>query len=192
MNNEIQFLKELNKFKLIKRHTHNPDGKLESDSDHSWHLALFIIIFKKELTTKYNYEKLLEIALTHDLPEIYTGDFHPFGQAPKNKQELEEKAAKKLYSILEENKKEQFLNLHYEYENQETKEAKLIKALDKLMPLITEIMLFDTKTENAYLNINIDEKTAKEYISKFCNDELSQEILEILFQEAKTKNIFYK
>ena len=67
----LSFLKEIEKFKLIERRVYCSDLKRkESDAEHSWHLAMFIILFEKDIAKNLDIAKMLKMALIHDLAEI--------------------------------------------------------------------------------------------------------------------------
>ena len=120
-------------------------GRYESVADHSWRLALLIILFADKLSQSFNTEKALKIALVHDLPEVIAGDESPMGQDGTGldtyaydkqkadaRSEKERKAAEQLFGNLDDKKRSELLGLWHEYENQESFEAKVIKALDKI------------------------------------------------------------
>ncbi len=165
IDKKIEFLNKIEKFKIINRKIKKIDLNSETNSDHSWHLAMYILIFKDELKElNLDYTKMLEIALIHDLPEIYTGDIFSFDKKGKEKEikENEFKAAEKLFSFLNEKEKSRLLNLFEEYENKKTKESCIVNAFDKIQPdnlnistrgqnwkemKITKKMLIDYKKE---------------------------------------------
>ena len=75
----LDFLKEVEKFKLVKRQTYLSNLEKESASDHVWHLCIFILMFKEELKG-IDILKALKIAMIHDLGEIYSGDTFAFSK----------------------------------------------------------------------------------------------------------------
>lgn len=90
----INFLKEIEKFKTCERTCQTTrDGRAESDAEHSWHLAVFLILIENKLDN-IDFAKLLKIALIHDLPEIYAGDTNPYRGDTNNKEEKEKKQLK--------------------------------------------------------------------------------------------------
>ena len=46
-----------------------------------WHLALFILCFEHKLPKELDRLKLLKLALTHDIVELYAGDTFAFDKA---------------------------------------------------------------------------------------------------------------
>jgi len=130
----IDFIKEIEKAKLVWRKLYLSDGKTrEDDAQHSWHLAMMIICFKDELGIKFNIGKAIKLALIHDLVEIYTGDdWHTTKKERQVKSANEEISAKKLFGLLPPDLEKEFYDLWKEYEDGETIEAKITKGLDRV------------------------------------------------------------
>lgn len=131
----LSFAEEIEKLKHVKRiNTLSDRSRQESDAEHSWHLAMIVLLLKDELGTKFNIEKAIKIAITHDLIEIYTGDTWPSNsKEKKEKKRREEKAAKKLFSRLPQDLKKEMEGYWREYEDAKTKEAKVVKGFDKIV-----------------------------------------------------------
>lgn len=135
----LSFLKEIEKLKLIERQTYLSSYRRENDAEHSWHVAMFIVLFEKDFPG-FNTKKMLKMALVHDLVEIYAGDTFSFDHVARmDKEEREKKAAKKLFGKLPRNLQKEFRNLFEEYENRRTKEAKLVQSFDKIQPILQGI-----------------------------------------------------
>jgi putative hydrolase of HD superfamily len=130
----LDFIEEIEKLKHIKRiNTLSDKSRQESDAEHSWHLAMMVLLLKDELGVKFNVEKAIKIALVHDLVEIYAGDMWPADEKEKQeKKKREEKAAEKLFSQLPDNLQEEIKGYWLEYEGADTPESKVVKALDKI------------------------------------------------------------
>lgn len=131
----LGFVEEIEKLKHIKRiNTLSDLSRQESDAEHSWHLAMIILLLKDELGEKFNLEKAIKMALVHDLVEIYTGDMWPENEKQKQeKKEREKKAAARLFSQLPSDLKKEIESYWQEYEDAKTNEAKIVKALDKIV-----------------------------------------------------------
>ena len=129
----------------------------ESVAAHSWGLALLCIeLAPKEL----DMERVLSLALIHDLPEVRVGDITPHDGIPKaEKQKLELEAAQKLLPP-------KFYVLWLEYEKNQTPEAQFVHQIDKLEMLI--------QAENYAKNVDTSEfiASAKKKLGnnfpKFC------------------------
>lgn len=141
MQNKIQqilaFMKILDKVCLVKRATLLSDGTSETDSSHSFKLAWLLMIIYPYLQHKYNYTRLLELALVHDIAEAETGDCPKAVQRanPEKKKlkDAQETAAMEKYkNILPPELGVRVFDLWREYEEKQTPEARLVSALDKI------------------------------------------------------------
>ena len=135
---EIQAIKNaitlLGKFKDLKRTgwKKRQVEQPESDAEHSFSLALLVML---TVPSELNRQKCLEMALIHDLAEIYAGDLTPDDTvAPKEKHRLEMQAMKRISQELS---VPYFEELFSEFEAQQTPEARFVKALDKLDTVLT-------------------------------------------------------
>lgn len=138
----LTFLQEIDKLKGIKRRSKiGCEDREETVAEHSWHLALFVFLFARELETEVDLEKVLLLALIHDLVEIYAGDTFAFDEeGQKDKGEREEEAARKLFSLLPADREEELHALWQEFESGQSKEALFTRALDKLQAVNENIL----------------------------------------------------
>lgn len=109
----------------------------ESSADHSWRLALMVLIFAEELKLKINLEYALKLAIIHDLPESITGDIPANrtmvdGELKKEKLKNEIKAIERLKSLLPEFQGDEIQKIWNDFEFLKSEEAKFVNALDKL------------------------------------------------------------
>ncbi|MFY9484424.1 MAG: HD domain-containing protein [Patescibacteria group bacterium] len=139
-------LKELERFRGQFYWRNYPQrDRYESVADHTWRIALFLILIKDFLKRKIDLTKALQMIVVHDLPEIVTGDESPLGDdgtgkktyafdplKAKKRHANEKKAAKHLFGQLPKEQKQRLFELWLEYEEQKSFESKLIKSLDKL------------------------------------------------------------
>jgi 5'-deoxynucleotidase YfbR-like HD superfamily hydrolase len=108
----------------------------ESVAEHSFRTAFIAMLIGDalELDTK----KLLKMALLHDLPEILTGDITPHDKLSTTmKSENEHAAIKQLLKGIPGGKN--YIDLWIEFENQNSQEAKIIKAIDKFEMLVQAV-----------------------------------------------------
>lgn len=184
----ISFLKEIEKFNSIERATYTSSNKKETDAEHSWHLAMFLVIFEKELPKGADMVKMLKLALMHDLVEIYCGDTFLFDkEARKGKKERESVAARKLFSKLPEDLNIEFNSLFNEYNEAATKESKIVKSFDKLQAILQNIC----SNGRAWKKDNITFDDVNSVKRNFMeHDRNILEIYEKLMQEASKSNIF--
>ncbi len=140
MEKIFDFLQQIEKLKSTLRYNLSTSGRKESSAEHSWRLALMTFIIAKEFELSLDVHHAVKLALTHDLAEALTGDIDAIliaeGKASKKeKEKLELAAITKLKEILPELHGKEIYNLWLEYNNNKTREAKFIKALDKLETL---------------------------------------------------------
>lgn len=102
----------------------------ESVADHSYGTAIMAMV----LSDLHNLdtEKILKMALLHDLAESITGDFMPEEISKENKKNAEDDAMKEIFSKLPINLAEQYDNIWQEYIQANTKESILVHEIDKL------------------------------------------------------------
>ena len=68
---QLAFSLEIDKVKNILRQTHlSGHGRRENDAEHSWHLAMLAMILEEYSAEKIDIERVLKIALVHDLIEV--------------------------------------------------------------------------------------------------------------------------
>ena len=119
------------------RHSWLSNGRQESVAEHSWRMCLMLILIEPRIPKPFNYLRALKMAVVHDLVEIYAGDVPVFefsGSVEKQmlKKQNEAHAMERIYNELDKDLGDELKNLWLEYEENETKEAKVVKALDKL------------------------------------------------------------
>ena len=142
-NSDINLEKLLNFFaiagKLKKTIRFGAAKKIEGDSsaDHSWRLALMVFMVAQESKLKVNKEKAMKIALVHDIAEGITGeiDYRDVfcGKITKKRKNAGEKRAmQKIKKTLPPSLGREIYALWNEYENSLSREAKFVKALDKI------------------------------------------------------------
>ena len=102
----------------------------ESVADHSYETALMAMIFSD--THNLDTEKILKMALLHDLAESITGDFMPGEISQENKRTSENEAMKEILSKLPENIAFKYQNIWDEYTKADTPESILLHDVDKL------------------------------------------------------------
>lgn len=137
------FLLELDKLKAVQRRNYiNHDGviktRLENSAEHSWHLAIACWAVAEKFRLKLNHERLLKMALVHDLGEIDAGDTFLFDKARTTAPQAERVGLERLQHHAG-NGIGDLLKLWDEQENGDTPEAKLIKVVDRILPFLLNI-----------------------------------------------------
>ena len=102
----------------------------ESVADHCYSMAAMAMLFSdlKKLDTR----KIIKMTLLHDLAEAITGDLTPEDTTKSKKEKMENRAMKKILANLPKSLKSQYAKLWTEYQQNNTKEAKLLHQIDKL------------------------------------------------------------
>lgn len=105
----------------------------ESVSDHMYRMAIMsFLLTGREEGTNINRDRCIKLALVHDMAECIVGDITPFdGVSKEEKHRREKQTMEYLSSLVGEEVGKEFLLLWQEYEDQETKEAKFVKDLDR-------------------------------------------------------------
>lgn len=138
LDKQMEFILEVDKIKTINRQTYITGGvRKENDAEHSWHLALMVLLLSEYANEKIDVLKTMSMVLIHDMVEIDAGDTYAFdsvGAASKEEREL--KAADRIFNILPKDQAEYFRKLWDEFEEGETMESKFANALDKIQPIL--------------------------------------------------------
>jgi putative hydrolase of HD superfamily len=109
------------------------EGTRESVADHSFAVAI-LALYEGE-RRGYDLEKILKLALIHDLEEAITGDFTPRDKArlgPTMVQKAREKAIRELVSKLPRKVQTSYLGLWTDLRERRSMEARLVHQLDKV------------------------------------------------------------
>ena len=131
------------------RHCTTSRGRTESVAEHSWRISLMALLLRGEFP-ELDMRKVTDMCIIHDLGECFTGDIPTFLKTDEDRQ-TEDSLLSRWVASLPPEVSERLAALYDEMEKQETAEAKLYKALDKLEALIqhNESPL-DTWSENEY------------------------------------------
>lgn len=138
LKRQLNFALEIDKEKNIFRHTRlSGHGRRENDAEHAWHMSVMAYLLKEYANEEIDIGRVMIMCLIHDIVEIEAGDTYAYDDEKKKTQKLREDAAKeKLYSMLPEDQKEEFIALFDEFEECRTAEAKFARSMDNLQPLI--------------------------------------------------------
>lgn len=132
----LAFIKKAEGLKNTLRHSFTSNSRQESAAEHSWRLCLFIMACAPWFRN-LDCEKLLRLAVIHDLAEAVCGDTPAICRENKEIKAVRERAAlAEICSTLPEGLRKEMLSTWEEYESANTDEAKLVKGLDKLETLI--------------------------------------------------------
>ena len=138
LKQQIDFIKEIDKVKYIQRKTKlfNSD-RHENDAEHSWHLAMMVLVLAEHSNEPIDVLKVLKMVLIHDIVEIDAGDTFLFDTNTDHDNRAEElDAAKRIFGLLPDKMASEFISIWHEFETQETPESKFANAIDNLEPMI--------------------------------------------------------
>jgi len=188
---QIGFIIEIDKLKTIIRkarlvHQH----RLENDAEHSWHLALMVMVLSEyanlEPNCSLDINKVLQLVLVHDIVEIDAGDVFSYANFdPAEKHHKECLAADRIFNLLPPDQAQYFRDLWDEYEVQETVEAKFARTMDRLQPFLQNYYTdgytwrkYDITVDRVRNHILRDMKPGSDVLWRFIDDLLSEAVSE--------------
>ena len=181
----LEILHVAERLKDTPRHCTTTNGRPESVAEHSWRVSLMASLLRHEFPD-LDMDKVVNMCLIHDLGECFTGDIPAFVKTDADRK-TEDALLDQWVKSLPEELSSDISALYKEMEAQETAEAKLYKALDKLEALIqhNESPL-STWSENEYeLNKTYAFETVS--FSKWLTD-LREEILKDTIEKLEKES----
>ena len=124
----LELLHVAERLKDTPRHSWTSAGRRESVAEHSWRLAV-MAWFLRDRFPEADWEKVLAMAVLHDLGEAFTGDIPAFVKTDGDR-EVEAGEMERWCD------REELRALFREMEALDTLEAKIVKALDTLEVLV--------------------------------------------------------
>ena len=145
----LEILHVAERLKDTTRHCTSSHGRPESVAEHSWRASLMALLLRGEFP-ELDMDKVTEMCLIHDLGECFTGDIPAFVKTEADR-ETEDSLLARWVAALPKETSDHLAALYAEMDAQQTAEAKLYKAIDKLEAVIqhNESPL-STWTENEY------------------------------------------
>lgn len=133
------FLLELDALKRVNRRSYvTQTTRKENSAEHSWHLAMACWSIAELFALDVNHEKLLKMALVHDLGEIDAGDTFLYADT-RTDAHVEERAG---IARLQRERGNGISDLSEVWEAQETgssKESQLLRVVDRLLPFLLNL-----------------------------------------------------
>lgn len=130
----LNILSVAEKLKCHTRHCSTSSGRQESVAEHSWRTALMAMLTANAFP-EADIDKVIRMCLIHDLGEAFTGDIPSFDKTEADSK-TEELALRQWVQTFPSPEREEWLALYEEMEAQQTQEARIYKALDKLEAVI--------------------------------------------------------
>ena len=136
---------------------------VESVADHSWAVAVLAWLLAAE-DPALDRDKVLRLALIHDLAEAITGDLTPYGESDgtatflnqrhvrtdadaRAKHEAEQAAIDQLAALLPDGAAAELRALWAEYAARETPEARFVKEVDRLETYLQSLRYLEANPE---------------------------------------------
>lgn len=139
MSEVTNFFLELDALKHIQRRSYITGGeRLENSAEHSWHLAMACWNIAEYFQLDVDMAKLLQYALVHDLGEVDAGDTFLYSTDRKSANQAERQCVER-FSAHSGNHIDTLLTVWDEQEFGHSTEAKLMKAVDRLLPFLLNI-----------------------------------------------------
>ncbi|MBL9052289.1 MAG: HD domain-containing protein [Tabrizicola sp.] len=146
LEQQFAFLNEADRLKSVLRATTLVGGsRPENSGEHSWHLALYALVLADQAGPGVDINRVIRMLLIHDLVEIDVGDvpIHSAnGQAhgSAETQAAEAKAADRIFGLLPPDLGRDLRALWEEFEAAETPDARFAKSLDRVQPVMANLM----------------------------------------------------
>ena len=143
---QFAFLNEADRLKSVLRATTLCDGsRPENSGEHSWHLALYALVLADQAGPGVSIDRVIRMLLLHDLVEIDVGDVPIHSQngtahGSATTQAAEAKAAERIFGLLPADLRDDLRALWQEFEAAETPDAVFAKSLDRVQPVMANLM----------------------------------------------------
>ncbi len=157
LTNINDFLLKLDGLKSINRKTYiNGGERVENSAEHSWHLAMACWVFAETFNANgqdYDINKIIKLALVHDIGEMYAGDTFLYADTRSTAHVAERPGIEQLVAH-EGNPINDLLLLWDEQEFGSSKETKLLKVVDRLLPFLHNM----TSNGKAWQDMDVHKK----------------------------------
>lgn len=138
LDRQIEFLLEIDKLKSVFRRSYLLSGERnENSAEHSWHVAMLAMILAEHVEEDVDLSRVVKMLLIHDIVEVDAGDTLVYDTAAAAKKaESEKRAADRIFGLLPDDQRSEFVECWEEYEESQTPEARFAMAVDRLMPML--------------------------------------------------------
>jgi putative hydrolase of HD superfamily len=143
------------------------------------------LLLEEHASSAIDMLKVIKMLLIHDLVEIDAGDTWLYEENQESKLEDEMKAAIRLFSILPENQKDEYVKLWHEFESRSSEEAKFASAIDGIQPLLNHVVTGNP--EDGVIPLE-KVRSKKMYISEFTPKLWN--LVEELIEESVSKGLY--
>ncbi|MCB1827559.1 MAG: HD domain-containing protein [Coxiellaceae bacterium] len=189
LTQQLNFLKEIDALKTIFRHSNliADKDRFENSAEHSWHLALYVMVLHEYANARINITRVLKMVLIHDIVEVDAGDTYCYDtEGLKDKAEREQKAADRLFGLLPSDQAQEFRSLWDEFEASETMDAKFAQTIDRMQPMLHNY----TTGGGSWLRHNIAKKTVMARMNRLMEGStVIAEFVQTLIDDAVAKKM---
>lgn len=186
----LDILHVAERLKDTPRHCTTSRRRRESVAEHSWRVSLMAFLLRSEFP-QADMDKVTRMCLIHDLGECFTGDIPTFLKTAKDN-EIEESLLGRWIGSLPEGPAGEMQALLAEMETQQTLEARIYKALDKLEAVIQHNESpIDTWADNEYeLNKTyaFDTVAFSDWLTRLREEILKDTLVKIEEERGKSGN----
>jgi putative hydrolase of HD superfamily len=143
LDSQVAFLLEADRLKTVLRQSTLTDRtRRENSAEHSWHLALMALVLADHAPPGADLSRVMAMVVLHDLVEIDAGDLSVYAaEAEQARQARAERAAAdRLFQMLPPPQAASLRALWDEFEERATAEAKFARALDRLQPMLINMV----------------------------------------------------
>jgi putative hydrolases of HD superfamily len=132
----LSFLRAAERLKMVVRSGWTSEGQRESVAEHTWRLSLMAMLLYGQ-DPELDVARMLKMCLIHDLGEAIGGDVPaPAQVTARPKAEQERRDLLQIISPLPAAQRREILELWDEYEAAGSREATIVKGLDKLETIL--------------------------------------------------------
>lgn len=134
-----ELIRETDKLKGVNRRAYVTDGsRHENSAEHSWHLCIALMAMRSFMPADLDLPHAIQMALVHDICEIGAGDISVYDPNRSAKAALEAVYMRRFRDS-HGSFGAQAHRLWKEYEAQESRESKWVKAADRLLPFLMNL-----------------------------------------------------
>jgi putative hydrolase of HD superfamily len=134
----LRFVLEADALKTVLRRNSITDGsRRENTGEHSWYISLMALVLAPYSREPIDVGRVIEMLLVHDIVEIDAGDTFVYDtEARTHKEELEQRAADRLFAMVPGDDGARLRARWDEFEASATPEARFAHSVDRLAPLL--------------------------------------------------------
>ena len=144
LEQQLAFIRELDRLKSVYRQSlvKSDKNRFENSAEHSWHICLIAQVLKEYADEPIDIDRVVRMLLVHDIVEIDAGDTFAFAASTDLGEQLgkELKAVERIFGLLPDHQREEFVALWMEFEEGNTYESRYAKAIDRVVPVFMNLV----------------------------------------------------